>query len=131
MSVSRQRVRSSRWVAFAATCLLVLQAVLAGVTSGAHAASMSLDRSLAMSLCAPGEMPSAGSEKGTTGHDQMTCCVPGCTASGSAGLSTTGAYLPVVHRTVDLIAFARRLDAPPGYVAGRSPANPRAPPSEV
>ncbi len=132
MSARRHRAGSSRWVAIAAAYLLVLQAVFAGLASGAHASSMSLDRTLAMALCAPGEMPAGGgSDNGAAAHDQMTCCILGCAfASGGAPLPTSG-YLPVTHRAVDLVAFARRLDAPHGYVAGRSPANPRAPPSKA
>lgn len=132
MFATRRRASASRWVAFAATCLLVLQAVLAGVASGAHAASMSLDRSLAMSLCAPGEMPPANaSDQGSARHAGMTDCVLGCAVSGAGAPAAVGDYRPVVHRVVDLIAFARRLDAPHGYVAGRSPANPRAPPAAL
>jgi heme A synthase len=124
--------RSSRWVAIAAAYLLVLQAVFVGLASGAHAAGMSLDRSLAMTLCAPGDMQQGGhSDQGTPPHDQMTCCMSGCASSGSVAPAADGAYLPVIHRVLDLIAFARHLDAPHGYVAGRSPANPRAPPSLV
>jgi hypothetical protein len=128
----RRRARSSRWVAIAAAYLLVLQAVFAGMASGAHAGGMSLDRTLAMTLCAPGEMSPAGrSDQGTAQHDQMTCCVLGCALSGGGEPVAASAYLPVIHRAIDLIAFARHLDAPHGYVAGRSPANPRAPPSEA
>jgi hypothetical protein len=132
LSAFRQRARSSRWVAIVAAYLLVLQAVFAGMASGAHAGNLSLDRTLAMTLCAPGEMPAGGgSEKGTAQHDQMTCCVLGCVFSGGVEPAATADFVPVIHRTIDLIAFARRLDAPHGYVAGRSPANPRAPPSEI
>jgi hypothetical protein len=110
----------------------VLQAVLAGVASGAHAASVSLDRSLAMSLCAPGETPPAGgSDQGSARHADMADCVMGCAVASSGAPAIVGDYRPVVHRFVDMIAFARRLDAPHGYVAGRSPANPRAPPSRI
>lgn len=130
MSAFRQSARSSRWVAIAAAYLLVLQAVFAGMASGAHAAGMSLDRSLAMTLCAAGEMPSGGdTDKGTAQHAPMSCCILGCAVSGAGEPAASGDYLPVVHRAIDLIAFARHLDAPQGYVAGRSPANPRAPPS--
>jgi hypothetical protein len=119
-------------VAIAVAYLLVLQAVFAGMASGAHASGMSLDRTLAMTLCASGEMPPGGhSDQGTAQHDQMSCCILGSAFSGAGEPPATGAYLPVVHRAIDLIAFARHLDAPLGYVAGRSPANPRAPPSEA
>jgi hypothetical protein len=132
LSAVRQSTASRRWVAIIAAYLLVLQAVFTGLASGAHAASMSLDRSLALALCAPGEMPApSASDQGTAQHDRTTCCVIGCALSGG-GLATPAAnFVPVVHRPVDLIAFARHLDAPQGYVAGRSPANPRAPPSQA
>lgn len=130
MSPFRQSRCSSRWVAIAAAYLLVLQAVFAGMASGAHAATMSLDRSLTVTLCAPGEMPAgSNSDRSAAQHDQMTCCVLGCAFSGSSAPPAAAGFTPVIHRAVDLVAFARRLDAPNGYVAGRSPANPRAPPS--
>jgi hypothetical protein len=132
LSAFRQSAASRRWVAIIAAYLLVLQAVFAGLTSGAHAGGLSLDRTLAMTLCAPGEIPAgSGSDQGSARHDQMTCCVLGCAFSGSGAAAGPATFLPVIHRTVDLVAFARRLDAPHGYVAGRSPANPRAPPSDV
>lgn len=132
MFAFHRSTRSSRWVAIAAAYLLVLQAVFAGLASGAHAGGMSLDRTLTMTLCAPGDMPpGANSDRGTAQHDQMTCCVLGCAFSGGGEPVAAADYLPVIHRAIDLIAFARRLDAPHGYVAGRSPANPRAPPSDA
>jgi hypothetical protein len=132
LSAFRQNAASRRWIATIAVYVLVLQAVFAGLASGAHAGGMSLDRTLAMTLCAPGEMPAGGSsDNGAAAHDQMTCCILGCAFPGGAAPLPTGGYLPVTHRAVDLVAFARRLDAPSGYVAGRSPANPRAPPSKA
>lgn len=132
MSSFRQSRVSSRWVAIAAAYLLVLQAVFAGMASGAHASGMSLDRTLAMTLCAPGEAPSGGgSGNGTAQHEQTTCCVLACAFPGSGEPPVAAGFTPVIHRAVDLVAFARRLDAPDGYVAGRSPANPRAPPFVV
>lgn len=132
MSAFRQSAASRRWVAIIAAYVLVLQAVFAGLASGAHAGGMSLDRTLAMTLCAPGEMPAGSrSDQGNAHHDQMTCCVLGCAFFGSGASAAPTAFHPVIHRTGDLVAFARRLDAPHGYVAGRSPANPRAPPSKA
>jgi len=133
LSAFRKNAASRRWVAILAAYLLVLQAVFTGLTSGAHAASMSLDRSLALALCAPGEMPApSASDQGTAQHDRTSCCVIGCALSGGGGLpAPASSFLPVGHRPVDLVAFARHLDAPQGYVAGRSPANPRAPPSQA
>ncbi|KPF71700.1 hypothetical protein IP69_06035 [Bosea sp. AAP35] len=132
MSAFRHSAGSSRWVALVAAYLLVLQAVFAGLASGSQAGTMTLDRTLAMTLCAPGEMPlGGGSDHGTVQHDQMSCCMPGCGFPHGGALAPLVGFLPVIHRSVDLVAFARRLDAPQGYVAGRSPANPRAPPALV
>ncbi|HEV7259176.1 MAG TPA: hypothetical protein VGN82_15455 [Bosea sp. (in: a-proteobacteria)] len=92
---------------------------------------MSLDRALAMTLCATGDAPGAHSDQASAPHDLMSCCVTGSAFPGGDGSPVSGTYLPVVHRAIDLIAFARRLDLPHGYVAGRSPANPRAPPAQA
>jgi hypothetical protein len=130
LSAFRQSAASRRWVAIIAAYLLVLQALFTGLASGAHAASMSLDRSLALALCAPGEMPApSASDQGAAQHDRTSCCVIGCALTGGGLPAPAASFLPVIHRPVDLVAFARHLDAPQGYVAGRSPANPRAPPS--
>ena len=123
MSAFRQSAASRRWVAIIAAYLLVLQALFTGLASGAHAASTSLDRS-------PGEMPApSASDQGAAQHDRTSCCVIGCALTGGGLPAPAASFLPVIHRPVDLVAFARHLDAPQGYVAGRSPANPRAPPS--
>jgi len=130
LSAIRQSSGARRWVAVAAAYLLVLQAVFAGLASGAQAGGMTLDRALAMTLCAPGEMPATpGSDQSVPHHDRMNCCVLGCALSGGGLPAPAASFVPVVHRPADLIAFARHLDAPQGYVAGRSPANPRAPPA--
>lgn len=132
LSAIHQSSGARRWVAVAAAYLLVLQAVFAGLASGAQAGGFTLDRSLAMTLCAPGEMPPlSGTDKGTPNHDRMSCCVLGCALSGGALPAPAASFLPVVHRPVDLIAFALRLDKPQGSLAGHSPANPRAPPALV
>ena len=116
-----------RWVALAAAYLVVLQAIFAGLSSGANAASFSLDRSLAMSLCAGGEAP-VSSGNGAAAHEPMSCCMLGCAFSGTGAPAAPADFLPVVHRAADLVAFQRRFDLPRGFAAGHSPANPRAPP---
>jgi len=115
--------------AIAAAYLLVLQAVFGGLASGAHAAGMSLDRSLGMTLCAPGEMPPA--DGGAAPHEMPSCCMLGCFLSGSGAPAATAGFTPVIHRPADLIAFQLRRDLPHGFAAGRSPANPRAPPAAI
>lgn len=117
-----------RWVALTAAYLVVLQAIFAGLASGANAASFSLDRSLAMTLCAGGDQPMSQGDGAAT-HELMSCCMLGCAFTGAGAPAAPTDFLPVVHRAVDLVAFQRRLDLPSGFVAGRSPANPRAPPA--
>jgi hypothetical protein len=119
-----------RWVALAAAYLVVLQAIFAGLSSGANAASFSLDRSMAMTLCAGGDV-SASQGGAAAAHEPMSCCMLGCAFAGTGAPAAPAAFLPVVHRAVDLVAFQRRLDLPSGFVAGRSPANPRAPPASL
>ncbi|MGO4738554.1 hypothetical protein AB4099_18540 [Bosea sp. 2KB_26] len=129
MSAWRQRAETSRWVAVAVAYLLVLQVVLTGLASGANAASIAFDRTLAITLCSPSAAsPGDTTDRGTAQHDLMSGCALGCSHSTHADVPSAIGYLPVVYRIVDRNAFIRRLDAPHGFVAGRSPANPRAPP---
>lgn len=114
-------------MAIAAAYLLVLQAVFVGLASGANAAGASLDRTLAMTLCAPGEMPPANDS--AAAHQMPSCCTLGCFLSGDGSPVSPAGFVAIVHRPIDLIAFQRRLDLPLGFAAGRSPANPRAPPT--
>jgi hypothetical protein len=106
-----------------------LQAIFAGMASGARAASISLDGKLAVTLCAPGSMaPADASHNGSTApHADMSCCTLGCPMA-AGGLPFLAGFEPVVHRAADLVAFSRRLDRPLGFLSGRTPANPRAPP---
>lgn len=127
MSAARRKAGWSRLAAIAAAYLLVLQAVFGGLASGAHAASMSLDRSLGMTLCAPGEMPPTDGR--AAAHEMPSCCMLGCFLSGSGAPAGAAGFSPITHRPVDLIAFQLRRDLPHGFAAGRSPANPRAPPA--
>lgn len=128
MSAGHRKAGMRRWVALAAAYLVVLQAIFAGLASGANAASFSLDRSLAMTLCAGGDQPMSQSE-GAAAHELMSCCMLGCAFTGAGAPAAPTDFLPVVHRAVDLVAFQRRLDLPSGFVARRTPANPRAPPA--
>jgi len=128
----RRKALSRRWVAVAAAYLLVLQAIFGGMASGARAASISLDHELAFMLCAPGSMAPADAEQGgtTAPHADMSCCTLGCPMA-AGGLPAVAGFVPVVHRAADQVAFSRRLDRPLGFLSGRTPANPRAPPFAV
>lgn len=127
LSAGHRKAGMRRWVALAAAYLVVLQAIVAGLASGAYAASFSLDRSLAITLCAGGAAP-ANSDSGTAGHEQPLCCTIGCSLSAGGAPAGPADFLPIVHRTGDLVAFQHRPGLPAGFAAGRSPANPRAPP---
>jgi hypothetical protein len=97
-----------------------LQAIFAGMASGARAASISLDHELAF--------PADAHDGGTAApHADLSCCTLGCTMSAGCLPSVAG-FAPVVHRAADQVAFSRRLDRPLGFISGRGPANPRAPP---
>ncbi len=125
----RRKALSRRWVAVAAAYLLVLQAIFAGMASGARAASISLDHELAFTLCAPGSVVPADAHDGGTAapHTDLSCCTLGCPMSAGCLPSVAG-FAPVVHRAADQVAFSRRLDRSLGFISGRGPANPRAPP---
>lgn len=120
---------SRRWVAVAAAYLLVLQAIFAGMASGARAAGNGLDHELAITLCAPGSITPADADHSgsAAAHADMSCCTLGC-AMPAGGLPSAAVFAPVVHRAADQVAFSRGLDRPSGFLSGRTPANPRAPP---
>ena len=112
MSAWRQRAESSRWVAVAVAYLLVLQVVLTGLASGANAASIALDRTLAITLCSPGDSsPGDTTDRGTAQHDLMSGCALGCSHPAHANVPSAIGFLPVVYRIVDLTALIRHLDA--------------------
>jgi hypothetical protein len=127
-SMGGQRTRHS-WVAIVAAYLLVLQAVFAGLAAGSYANAFSLDRTLALTHCAPGgEPPAGGDHQKSQNHAGMSCCTAGCPMAVGGDPAQPTVKL-VLRRSVDQIAFLRRLDRPVGYLADRSPGNPRAPPA--
>lgn len=124
-----QRWRS--WVAFAAAYLLVAQALFAGFAAGAYAGSLSLDRTLALTHCAPGgDAPSGGEHDRSQAHAGMGCCTAGCPML-AGGEPARQDFETLSHRPADLVAFVRRLDRPVGFLSGHSPGNPRAPPASA
>lgn len=120
-----------RWVALAAAYLLVLQAVLTGMVSGAHAANAALAQSLGMTLCSPLASQSGASGQDAGQPDLTDHCRTVCALASNSLIPISGDHAPIVYRDVDRVAFARQFDLPQGYVGGRSPANPRAPPSRA
>lgn len=130
MPDGRHRTGTCRWIAVAAAYLLVLQAVLAGLASGAHAADRVLAQSLGMTLCSPLASHDPGGAYGQDAAqpDITDHCRTVCALAANVLVPTADAHAPVVYRAIDRVAFACQLDTPQGYVGGRSPANPRAPP---
>lgn len=131
MSFCRHRTGRRRWVAIAAAYLLVLQAVLAGLASGAHAADRALAQSLGITLCSPLGSHEAASGQDAAKADLIDHCRTVCALASNVLFPPSDMHAAVVYRDVDRVAFARQLDTPQGYVGGRSPANPRAPPSRA
>lgn len=126
---ARSRCRS--WVAIFAAYLLVLQALFAGFAAGAHANTLSLDRTLALENCAPsGDVPMGGTHDKSQGQAGMSCCTAGCPMI-VGGEPVQPAFQVLIHRPADLVALIRRLDRPVGFVSDHSPGNPRAPPTLV
>jgi len=128
LSAGCSKAEMRRLVALVAAYLVVLQAVFAGLASGTHAASLSLDRSLAMTLCAGGDAP-ANSDSSAAGHDQALRCAIGCSLSGADALPLPADVLPIVHRSAGLDVCQRRSSQVRGVGDGHVPANPRAPPA--
>ncbi|MBN9470990.1 MULTISPECIES: DUF2946 family protein [unclassified Bosea (in: a-proteobacteria)] len=128
MPEDRYRAARRRWVAILAAYLLVLQAVVTGLASGAYAADNAIARSIGMTLCAPVGDHQQGEGADAAHAERMERCLMACAlGAGFVGAPSAG-HEPVIYRAVDRVAFARQLDTPQGYVGGRSPANPRAPP---
>jgi hypothetical protein len=127
----RRETRRRRWVAIAAAYLLVLQAVVTGMVSGAHAANAVLAQSVDRALCS-----SLASHEGAFGQDAgrtdlTDCCQTVCALAPNNLVPISGGHSLIVYRGADRVAFARRLDTPQGNVGGRSAANPRGPPSRA
>lgn len=117
-----------RLVALAVAYLLVAQAVFTGLAAGAKAGALRLDRTLAISLCAPDEAASAtAAEHGSPPLDEALCCAVGCTASGNAVPTAAPDFETTRH---DLLSEPK-LDSEDAWLARpviRSPIHPRAPP---
>lgn len=119
------------WVAIFAAYLLVIQALFAGFAAGTYANALSLDRTLALTHCAPGGDVQTGSDHDKSqSHAGMSCCTAGCPMLAGADPAQPEFQL-LLHRPVDQVAFARRLDRPVGFLSEHSLANPRAPPAIV
>lgn len=116
-------------VATFAAYLLVIQALFAGFAAGSYANALSLDRTLALTHCAPsGDFQSSrGEPEKSQTHVGMSCCTAACMML-VGGEPVIPEFNILVRRPTDQIAFSRRLDRPVGYLSGHSPGNPRAPP---
>lgn len=130
-AVLRRRggLQKRSWVAIFAAYLLVIQALFTGFAAGTYANALSLDRTLALTHCAPGGEAGAGSEHDKSqNHTGMSCCTAGCPMLVGAD-PVEPEFQLLAHRPADHVAFARRLDRPAGFLSDHSPGNPRAPPA--
>ena len=125
----RASSRGRSWVAILAAYLLVVQALFAGFAAGSYANALSLDRTLALTHCAPsGEASAGGDHDKAQNHAGMSCCTAGCPMLAGAD-PVQSDFQILSQRPADVVAFARRLDRPVGFLSGHSPGNPRAPPA--
>lgn len=116
------------WVAIFAAYLLVVQTLFAGFAAGTYANAMSLDRTLALTHCAPSGDVQAGSDHDKSqNHAGMSCCTAGCPMLVGAD-PVQPQFQLLVQRPVDQVAFVRRLDRPVGFLSDHPPGSPRAPP---
>lgn len=128
----RRIVISRSGIAIAAAYLLVLQATFAGLASGSRAASISLDHELPLSLCAGGNTTPADADhsKPAVPHADLSCCTAGCSVSAN-GLPAEASFEAVLHHSADEATFSGHLNHLQAFRAGRSSANPRAPPELI
>ena len=125
----RASSRGRSWVAILAAYLLVVQALFAGFAAGAYANALSLDRTLALTHCAPsGDASPGGEHDKAQNHAGMSCCTAGCPMLAGTDPVQSGFQI-LSQRPADIVAFARRLDRPVGFLSDHSPGNPRAPPA--
>lgn len=119
------------WVAVAAAYLLVVQALFAALAAGSYANALSLDRTLALTHCAPsGDAQAGGDQEKSQKHAGMSCCTAGCPML-AGGDPAQPEFELLIQRPADQVAFVSRLDRPVGFLADHSPGNPRAPPALV
>lgn len=125
----RASSRGRSWVAILAAYLLVVQALFAGFAAGSYANALSLDRTLALTHCAPsGDSSAGGDHDKAQNHAGMSCCTAGCPMLVGADPIQSDFQI-LSQRPADVVAFARRLDRPVGFLSDHSPGNPRAPPA--
>jgi hypothetical protein len=126
---NRSGSKGRSWVAVFAAYLLVVQALFAGFAAGAYANALSLDRTLALTHCAPsGDNAAGGDHDKSQNHAGMSCCTAGCPMLVGAD-PVQPEFQLLVQRPADRIAFVRRLDRPVGFLSDHTPGSPRAPPA--
>lgn len=125
MNANRHMLRRMT-MALAVAYLIVLQALLGGVSSGAHAGSLAGLDPLAQVLCLTGH--AAPAAPADPAHHTPDCCTTGCQAPAFASPPSPVAALAVP--AARLIVAERPLpgDAVPTSGLERSPRHTRAPP---
>ncbi|MBB3771785.1 hypothetical protein FHS55_002394 [Angulomicrobium tetraedrale] len=124
MTTDRHTLRRMT-MALAVAYLLVLQALLGGMATGAHAGSLATVDAFGQVLCLTGHQPPASPS--APAHHTPDCCTTGCQISALATLPPLAAG---VAAPLPVVAGPARLPADAAVAAGlqRSPKNARAPP---
>lgn len=126
-SVRTRSIRARSWVAIVAAYVLVLQGLFGAVLSGQSLAPALLDRTIHLTLCAPGSegLPLPGEER--TPH-LPACCLLGCAWIGAAHAPPVRAAIAErAEPRVEPVSFDN-LIAPPLPGQERLAARPRGPP---
>ena len=128
MSGHRSTSGSVRWGAISLAYLIVFQAVVTGLISGAHAAVVAVDRTIALTHCAT-SAPGFGGASDHAQPDLMLDCALSCAFSANIAITPAASFFPVSYRVANHTGFTPYPLVPPGFYSGHFPANPRAPPA--
>lgn len=129
-SVKTRSIRARSWVAIVAAYVLVLQGLFGAALSGQSLAPALLDRTIHLTLCAPGteSVPLPGQDPAP---HLPACCLLGCAWLGGAYAPLVRAALPEqAEPRVEPVSFDD-LIAPPLPGRERLAARPRGPPLQT
>jgi len=125
-----QRPQARRWVALGAAYLLVLQAIISGISAGAATATAGAAVPAICSSAHATTGPGGSGPQPDRSH-HPPCCVLGCNLSGPSAATPPGvASLPAPRATVGVAALPVRRDPVDLRREHRRP-SPRGPPRDA